>query len=248
MAVITGASVGFFCLGPYNILGSRSSIEAEAVSVQKERTPLGQAATAHDFVGVERATIQHAGWLDTATGSVVDALLKSNRSRASQLVAIGNEGNTTGVECFCAAGALTGAYKHSVQVEDFTRVDGSMNVSGAIDDRAKILATLTARTDATWATTAVDHGASSSAGLAAYLFVTGLTLGGYDDCDVLVEHSSDGISFATLATFAALTGVGAWRSVIASAVTINRHLRVTASYDGAGTGQSITALVCAERY
>lgn len=247
MATINGTQVGFFTIGAYNVLGSRDSVDCESESSQKDRTPLGQAPIVMDFTGIERAKIAHSGWMDTATGSIVDALLKSNRSRTAQIVAIGDEGNTLGVGCVCMAGGLTGSYKRGVKVDDFTRVEGAMVMSGAIDDQAVILAPLAARAD-DWSTTYYDSGASSTAGLAAYLVITSLTLGGFDDVVIKIEHSADHSTWADLVTFTAATGITSERKTVASGGTINRYLRVSCSYTGSGADETVTALVCAERY
>jgi len=248
MASINGTQVGFFTIGPYDVLSSRASVDYETRTPAKDKTPLGTSAVVKEFLGVESASISHTGWFDETTGSIVTALLKSNRSRSSQVVCLGVGGNTVGAEALCLSGALTGSYKRGVQVEDFHKADVDMESSGAVDDNAKVLAPLTAHTDATWSTASVDHGAATTAGLAAYLVITALTLGGYTSVDVLVEHSANNSTWATLVAFTVATAAGVERKAVASGGTINRYLRVSCAYTGAGTGQSVTALVCAERY
>jgi hypothetical protein len=53
---------------------------------------------------------------------------------------------------------------------------------------------------------------------------------------VTIEHSVDGTtSWATLATFATVTGIGSERVVVAPGTAVRRHLRVVDNVTGTGS-------------
>lgn len=81
-------------------------------------------------------------------------------------------------------------------------------------------------------------------GGAAFLQVESLTLGGYTNLAILVKHSSDNITYTTLATFAVVTvAKSAQVVVVAAGTTVKRYLAMSWSYGGAGSGPSFKALV-----
>lgn len=86
--------------------------------------------------------------------------------------------------------------------------------------------------------TSVDNGASTANGGVAHLHVTAFS--GLTSNAIIVEHSTNNSVWATLGTFATVTGVGSERLVIAAGTTVNRYLRI--SDDVTGTG-SCTRLV-----
>lgn len=99
--------------------------------------------------------------------------------------------------------------------------------------------------------TAVDRGTPLSVisgtpqpytthGLVAAMHVTALT--GFTGVAVKVQHSADNSTWADLATFINVTGVGYQRMVVANGTQVNRYLR--SSIDVTGTG-SVTLLVAA---
>jgi hypothetical protein len=248
MSSFNSSQVGFFIIGGRSVLGSRTGIDVTVQSPVKDKTPLGVAAVEKAHVGIESAMVSQKGFFDETANAANDAILGAP-SRTSQVVSIGMGGNTVGAEAFCLAGTLTGSYKRAIAVEEFTKADAEMESSGAIDDQSKVIAPHTARTGATWTTTGLDNASSSNTGLAAYVQVSALTLGGYTNCVIVLQHSTDNSTWVDLVTFTAVTAApAAERKTVSSGTTINRYLRASASYTGAGTGQTVTALVCAERY
>lgn len=77
------------------------------------------------------------------------------------------------------------------------------------------------------------------------LHVLALTLGGYTNVTVKVRHSTDNSTYSDLATFANVTGVGSQR--VAIAVQIQRYTAMNWTFNGAGSGQSITPVVALAR-
>lgn len=82
--------------------------------------------------------------------------------------------------------------------------------------------------------TARDLTAASSAGGVAHLHVSAFS--GITSDVVTIEHSVDGVSsWATLVTFATVTGLTSERVVVPSGTTIRRYLRVVDTVTGTGS-------------
>ena len=86
--------------------------------------------------------------------------------------------------------------------------------------------------------TGIDGAASTSTGWTAHLHVTLVDGGSWV---ITVQDSADNGTFATIATFAAKTAVGAERLTSASATTtVRRYIRVVATRTGGSAGQGVT--------
>lgn len=85
--------------------------------------------------------------------------------------------------------------------------------------------------------------AKTTNGGSAYLACSALTLGGYTNFVVKVQHSVDAAVWVDLAAFTVLTAIGAERKVVAAGTTVNRYLSAIWSYGGAGAGNSATFMV-----
>ena len=82
--------------------------------------------------------------------------------------------------------------------------------------------------------TAVDGGAASTNGGVAHIHSTAFS--GLTSNAVTIEHSADGsTSWATLATFATVTGVGSERVVVAPGTAVRQYLRVVDDVTGTGS-------------
>ncbi len=82
--------------------------------------------------------------------------------------------------------------------------------------------------------TARDGGAGSSNGGVAHIHSTAFS--GFTSNDVTIEHSVDGsTSWATLVTFAQITGLSGERVEVAAGATVRRYLRVVDNVTGTGS-------------
>lgn len=106
------------------------------------------------------------------------------------------------------------------------QTDGRTDVGKSLAD----LAALTADGNGT----TLDGGAASGSGAVCHLHVTAYS--GFDQVVFTVEDSADGSSWATIGTFATVTGITAERLVIAG--TIRRYTRLVRDVTGTG---SVTA-------
>lgn len=81
---------------------------------------------------------------------------------------------------------------------------------------------------------------STRSGGQAHQQVFALTLGGYTNFLGKIRHSVDNSTWADLATFAVVTAAPAAEAVAVTG-SVNRYLSYSGAYNGAGTGQTVTA-------
>lgn len=134
---------------------------------------------------------------------------------------------------------------------ELTKVSANYSTTGEIDE-PNIVQILAAQTSGgAGSSGALDNTASSANGGAAYLQITGLTLGGYTSVSIVLQHSSDngvGDPFVQIGSaFANATTTGAQRVRIADGTTVKRYLRAFVTWNGAGSGQSVTYCVAFAR-
>lgn len=81
-------------------------------------------------------------------------------------------------------------------------------------------------------------------GGAAYIETSALTLGDRTNFAPLVKHSTDNVTYTTLATFTVQTAApAAERVAVAAGTTVKRYLDMTWSWTGGTTGQSVKFMV-----
>lgn len=106
------------------------------------------------------------------------------------------------------------------------QVDGFLDMGVTLDDVVAIA------TDTSGV--AVDGGAASANGGVAHIHVSAFA--GLTSDVVIIEHSVDGAtSWATLVTFATVTGQTSERVVVAPGTTVRRYLRASDDVTGTGT-------------
>lgn len=155
---------------------------------------------------------------DNLQDEQVNAAFTSS-STINALIALG--GLTLGTPAY--AGRIWDAqYEQGASFDGLVTFGANLQVDQGWE-RAISLHALAARTG-TYTETAVDNAAGTSAGGAAYLFVTAQS---GTAATVLVEHSTDNVTFTTLATFSGLTGTSNTRTAVAG--TVNRYVRARLS-------------------
>lgn len=84
--------------------------------------------------------------------------------------------------------------------------------------------------------------ANTIGGAAGYVSCSALTLGGYDDATVKIQHSQDNVTFVDLLTFTAITAAPhAERKVVQG--TIHRYTASAIAFTGSGSSPSATFMV-----
>lgn len=172
----------------------------------------------------------------------LDMLLDNSGAAGSQFITLNTWKATTQVVTLAFEGTTRGAPTWLVNADqgnftvnsaatDVMSVSGSYNTDGQVG-YGVIIDPLTAITVDTNGT-AVDNGASTANGGIAHLHITAFS--GLTSNSVIVEHSTDNISFATLGTFTLATGLTSERLVIAAGTTVNRYVRVRDDVTGTGS-------------
>lgn len=199
------------------------------------------AATAKTFLaGFPEGRLTLDGLFDGATGAV-DDVLTTALAGAGNVVAVSRDGFTVGSPADILSARET-SYATTASVNDAVAVSSEFVADGGIKSGV-VLRGLTAAS-ATGTGTAVDGGAATTNGGLAQLHVTAIT-GTTPSVTVVVQDSADGSTgWATIATFAAKTAVGAERVTIAG--TIRRYTRE--SHTVSGTGVSVTFPTMVTRY
>lgn len=163
-------------------------------------------------------------------GGLRDAILAAEGSDNGLLITAAPAGFAVAMPVATAISDLE-THENTAAVDDAVRLTVEATADEMVDLGAS-LHNLVAET-ATANGTTVDGGASSANGGVAVLHVTAYT--GLTDVDVVVQHSTNGTVWATLATFTTVTDVTSERVMVAG--TVNRYLR--AAWTATGTG-SIT--------
>lgn len=231
---------GFLLIDGYDVLGVTTQIEDNVEALIEETTALGDTWQEHEYTNIRRASIAQEGFFDDAAGSSNAALVAGPGT--SRVLCYNVEGNTIGKKFVGYSGAMQAKYVRVASRGELHKANAEYQGNGVVEE-GKILHAHGAETAASGNTQAssVDNGASSSAGGSGYLQANALTLGGYTNVVVKVQHSADNVVFADLITFTAVTAAPtAERKTVAG--TVNRYLAASWAFTGAGAGQSVTFL------
>lgn len=194
------------------------------------------------FTGVKQGEFSFNGRFDDAAGRTVEALV-GNAGAAS--VACILFGSAQGSD-FVGYEGLKASHARSASRDGVHKI--ALNVQGARIEDGEIIESLGVESgDGATGDGSLDNSASSANGGAGYLQVKSLTLGGYTSVTVKIQESSDdgaGDAYADVVTFTAVTAAEvAERIAVAAGTTVERYLRVTLTWNGSGSGESITLLV-----
>lgn len=251
MAGRYGSASGIFLVDGYNILaGKVQSLNAKIINETEPTHGIGDSWNEHSPTGMQAAElVQEGAFFDTAAGSSHAALgtISADPQGALRVVCVGFGGQTIGQPFMGFEGDIQESYEVLAKVGALTRANATHKVSGKADSGV-ILHALTAETaDAnTEGADSVDSGAGSSAGGAAYLQMTSLTLGGHSGALVTIRDSADDITYADLVAFTTRTVFGAERVTVAG--TVDRYLAQSIDFQGAGAGPSATYFAGFARY
>lgn len=225
--------VAFVLLGGRSIMGDIIEIVDSQEGVNEETTALGASVDSWAAVGVKRfEAILRGIYSDSG---VVTAL----EVATAQALMYGLEGNTLGKEFTGLTSVRTQIVRSSTR-DALHRLEATFKANQGMD-QGVILAPLVARDSGDTPLTAVDNAAASSNGSIGYLGVSAITLGGYDSVtikirDAAVSTYGDHITFANIAAVPAFE-----RLTVAGEVL--RNARIETTWNGAGSGESITFAV-----
>lgn len=174
--------------------------------------------SAREYIeGQKGGTATLSGLFDGADDTQDEVVQAAFASSSVQNVCIGLGGLTVGTPVYCAR-IWDAQYEQGAAFDGLVTFGASLQADGGWE-RALSLHALAAETT-TGSYASQDNAASSSNGGAAYIFVTAQSGAAGT---VLVEHSTDNVSFTTLATFSSLSGVSTSRVAVSG--TVNRYVR-----------------------
>lgn len=229
----------------YNLSSYFNEASTSNAVETSETTTYGVAGGSKTYVtGLSDGSISVSGLFDGDT-SAVDAVLTSvlgSDTEVNFTVAY-DGGMTLGARCSTGQSIMT-SYEVSSPVGDVVSTSAEFQPDGGIA-RGVILAPLST-VSATGNGTSVDNAASTANGGVAMIHVPANTRNG--TIVVKVQHSSDNVTFADLATFTTISSTAktSERLSVASGTTVNRYLRVTYTVAGS-TGSATIAVAFARR-
>lgn len=248
-----GSDDVFLLIGGYDISGNSFALNEETEAIEEETHGFGDIWVERTAVGVYKGGVSHESFYD-------DAALQTNAAALAALgvntvLVAGLEGNTQGRKVIGYEGALETKFSRLPKRGELTKISAEYMGSGFCEN-PKIVQILAAQSAAgTGSSGSLDNTAGTSNGGSAYLELTGLTLGGYTSVTIKIQQSSDnggGDPFSDLVTFTNVVGASpgatwAQRAVVNPGTTVERYLRATITWNGAGSGQSVTYVVAFER-
>jgi len=230
-----GKSAKVFANG-YDLSAYFSAASTSGSGETAEVTTFGNNSKAY-IAGLKDATFSVEGYYDATSGANDEVLAG----------VLGTETVWTLVFSADAIGARGyGANAIGTSVETGAEIGGAVSVTAEAQsvtgpDPIVVLHALGAEV-AGGNAAQVDNGAATTTGLAAYLHVT--AIGGTPTLTAKVQHSSDGSTWADLATFTAVTAANSAQRVEAAG-TVNRYLR--ALWTISGGSPSVTFHMSAAR-
>jgi len=229
------ASAWFLCDG-YNMVANKlQALRYRAEAVTEPTHGIGDTWEEHTPAGMGRAElVQEGAFFDSSTsGGLVHQMYSSNvalaTTSAERIVCLGMSAKTSGNDFVGLEGVFNTEYEVLAQNGKLTRANATYVVDGALEHGTII------RTDdsSSTATFYLDDVAATTGGGAAYVQVTALTVSG-DTGGITItvnEASATSGSYTAIATFDAITGVGAWRTA-ATDDTILRYLSCAVASTG----------------
>lgn len=200
----------------YDLTGYLDSIDQAATVDTAETTTFAATAKSYISSAIKAATIQAEGFFDGAAGAV-DAVLSAALGAASQVWAWYSQGDTLGNPGY-GMSAINVTYNVKGSISSASRIAVSAQSNTGIE---RILSLHALASEAASGNAAsLDNGAASSNGGSAYIECTSAT--GTLAC--VVEHSTDNVTFTTLASFTNITTANKAER-ITFAGTVNRYVR-----------------------
>jgi hypothetical protein len=176
-------------------------------------------STAKEFIsGLYSGTVSLDGFFEATLDGIVETEVLA--SVPGNNVTIAPAGFTLGSPTFDCVGRAT-TYSAMSDVTDAVKASIEFQTTGVID-YGVALANLDVPTTTAGNGGTYNSGAGTSNGALAVLQVSSVTGG---SLNVIVEHSTDGTTWTTLATFAAASSTTSERKVVAG--TVNRYLRAS---------------------
>jgi len=228
MAKYGASSVGWFLVGGRSLAGLQTQMTYKTTGSFEETNALGDSWQESTPTGKLTGELSQTGWFDDAANSSVAAFVGSETT--SQVVTVAPAGSTAGSAATGFSGAFGADVERLIETDSLHKLNVTYKVSGAIED-GKIIEALAART-ATGNSAAVDNTTSSASGGSGYVQFTAVS-GTSPTLAVVLQHSADDVTYATLGTFTTATAIGAERLTVSG--TVNRYIRTNVTIGGSSS-------------
>lgn len=240
-----GSDDAFILVDGYDLTGFSTELTDTKEAQLEETHTLGDAWVENAYVGVKSANIQQSAFYDDAALATSAALVSSVGS--TRVLSYGIEGNAIGKKMVCYQGAVQTNVSRVATRGELHKVNVQYQGSGQVSETIILHELSTETADGDTEAESYDGSAQSSAGGVAFLQVTALTLGGYDDVTITVIDDADNSgSFGSLVAFTDVsTAPTAQRVTVAG--TVERYLAVSWTFNGTGSDPSISFIVGFER-
>lgn len=231
----------FVLVDGYDISGDTFELTPEIESLLEQTDGFGDSWVEQSAVGVKQATVAHRSFYDDADDATSEALVGTEGT--ARIFTAGVEGNTQGKQAIVSNGILQRRVARTAARGEFHKI--SAEYAGAAMEEATIIQPLAAESG-DGATSGGSFEEVDATNGKAYLQVTDLTLGGYTSVTIELEDSDDDTTFATLAAFTNVA-VAPFAEVKAISGTIEQFVQTVLTWNGAGSGESITLLTALVR-
>ncbi len=234
----------------YALIGGRdlsqfiTEISAEITGVNEQSNTIGDAWVENSHVGVAAGSATVNGYYDDATDATNDALVEAQGT--TPVLIFGLAGNTQGRDFVGFEGAMAANISRSGDREGLMKMSATFAADGAVEDGEVIQSLAAESGDGATSDGSEDNGASSASGGSGYVSVSALTLGGYTSVTVKIQDSANDSTWADLITFTNITTAPTAERVTVSG-TIDRYVRAELTWNGSGSGESVTVFVGLKR-
>jgi hypothetical protein len=230
----SSADVGFLLIDGMNVLGETTKLKYNIEAITEETYGLGTDWTEHSFTGIKKLDLSQEGFYDTKEASTNEALC--SKSGANRLICFGLDGNLPGLGFVGFEGVTQINFKRIASRGELHKANAEYGGAGQADEGIILHPHVTRIGDGDTEADAVDNGAATTGGGAAYLQVSELDLKDFTGATVTILHKTKTGQWEPLVTFTGLTAAPAMeRIVITGAV----KQVLAASWQFTGEGEAL---------
>lgn len=229
----------FLLIDGYDISGDTFELTHNVEALREQSDGFGDQWVHEDYVGLKTSTISHRSFYDDAAGKTQDALV--SKQGLERILTAGIEGNVQGRQAVCFPSIVNSQMNRSTVRAELQKISADYASDETYD--ATIVQSLAEQAgDGPTTDGSLDIGGYAENNAIIFLQMTALTLGGYDDVDVVVEHSEDDDIWVELGAFEGIDAAP-FGGVLIAEGPVEQYVQVDLTWNGTGTDESATLLV-----
>lgn len=225
----SSADVGFLLIDGYDVMSDTTKFEDNVEALTEETHGLGKGWVEHKYTGVKSLEVTQEGFYDDAEKGTNEALC--DQSGTNRIVCYGINGNTIGQKFIGFEGLTQVNFKRIATRGELHKANAEYNGNGQVDEGIILHPHGIRTADGDTEADAVDNGAATTAGGAAYLQVSELDLDGHTSVVIKILHKAATGEWGELATFTAVAAAPAKERKIAVG-SIKQNLAVSWEFTG----------------